>query len=410
MNLEKAKQPTFKVALLSISLLLTSGGSIASAVSHMQETFSSHSATAVEALVTASNISVMIFVLLSAFIVNFLGTKKTVLLGIVLAGIGGVFPFFSDNYTMVYISRLVLGAGLGMFNSLAVSLINEFYTGDTRNKMLGYQAAVQSLGQTFTTFIAGILVNYNWHYAFAIYFLAIVSFVLFFIFIPDTKPETTVVNGQVEKPKQRLNRFVVIESCAILFTFVILMATSLKATALVQEQNMANPEFLGTALSVSSLVSFVASFFYGNIVKYTKQYTLFIAYLIISLGFIGISFASNIVMFTVILALTGLGSSLFIPFAFGIVMERAPKNSANLAVSISMVFCNIGCYLSPYVLAFIGGLLGNTSASFTLLICGIMAFVLSIIYLFAAKYLKSDDSGETPMSIEEELEVISGLK
>ncbi|WP_265456440.1 MFS transporter [Enterococcus sp. HY326] len=406
MNAVKKNQITFKIALLSISLLLTTSGSIASAVTKMQETFSNHSATAVEALVTASNITVMIFVLLSAFLVRVLGTKKTVLLGILLAGIGGVVPFFSDNYTLVYASRLVLGAGLGMFNSLAVSLINEFYSGDTRNKMLGYQAAVQSLGQTLTTFVAGILVNYNWHYAFAIYFLAAVSFVLFLVYVPDVKPEEEQSASEEKvSTKQSVNSFVILQTLVLMLSFVLLMAVSLKASALVQEHNMANPGFLGTALSVQTLVSFLASFFYGNIVKYTKQFTLAICYIVLGVGHIMLSFATNMAMLTVVLAVAGAGSAMFLPYSFGIIMERAPKNSANLAVSISMVGTNLGCVLSPYILAFIGSTFNNTSASFSLLACGFIFVLLAVVYLFLSKSLKNDSKDlESMVEMEEAME------
>lgn len=378
---------TFKIALLSISLLLTTSGSIASAVTKMQETFADYSVTSVEALVTASNITVMIFVLLSAFLVRIFGTKNTVLLGIFLAGAGGVVPFFSDNYTVVYISRLVLGAGLGMFNSLAVSLINEFYDGDMRNKMLGYQAAVQSLGQALTTFVAGILVNYNWHYAFSIYFLAIVSFVLFLIYIPDVKADEK--EDASEKVGQSINSFVIIQSIVLMFSFVLLMAIFLKASALVQEKGMSNSGLLGTALSVQTLVGFLASFFYGNIVKYTKEYTLTICYAILAIGFVMASFATNMIMLTVVLAIMGIGSAMFLPYSFGIIMERAPENSANLAVSVAMVGTNLGCVISPYVLAFIGKEFNNSTASFSLLACGVLFGILAIVYLLSSKRLKS---------------------
>jgi len=381
-------QPMFKIALLSISLILTSSGAIASTVLKMQETFAGYSSTSVEALVTASNITVMIFVLLSSFIVRLIGTKKTVLLGLVLAGIGGVVPMFSTNYEVVYVSRLVLGAGLGMFNSLAVSLINEFYTGDTRSKMLGYQSAVQSLGQTVTTFIAGILVNYNWHYSYVIYALALVSFVLYMIYVPETEDKQES-KEEVKEPrgKQTINAFVIIQSLVLLISFGLLMAMSIKSASLVVEKNMANPEFLGTALSLNTLVGFIFSFFYGNIVKYTKNYTLPICYAFLGIGFLLISYSTNMVFFTGSLMFLGVGSAMFLPYSFGIIMEKAPKNSATLAVSISMVGTNLGAYLSPYILNFIGNVFNNPTSSFAFSSSAVIFLILAAIYIVFAKFM-----------------------
>lgn len=385
----KSSQKGFKVALLSISLLLTSTGSIATSVTKMQETFSDRGPMAVEALVTASNITVMIFVLLSAFLVRILGTKRTVLLGLVLAGSAGVFPMFSDNFTLVYVSRLVLGAGLGMFNSLAVSLINEFYAGDERNKMLGYQSAVQSIGQTITTFIAGILVNYNWHYSYVIYLLAIVSFVLFFIYVPNVE---SGAEGSTEKVKtnQTVNLFVILSSVGLFFSFALLMAIFLKASTLVSERNFANPEFLGTALSLFTLVGFIGSLLYGHIVKKTKQFTLVFSYISMGIGFLIVSFSGDMVMYTLGLVICGLGSSAFLPYSFGTIMEKAPANSANLAVSIAMVGTNLGAWASPYLLSFIGSTFNNSTAQFAILVSGIIFFGFALLYLLLSSKLKSE--------------------
>lgn len=385
---KKISQKMFKVALLSISLLLTSTGSIAITVSKMQETFADRGATAVEALVTASNITVMIFVLLSAFLVRMLGTKKTVLLGLLLAGVAGVVPMFSANYTIVYISRLVLGAGLGMFNSLAVSLINEFYGGDERNKMLGYQSAVQSIGQTITTFIAGVLVTYDWHYAYGIYFLAIVSFIMFLVYVPN-------VEGTSEKSTsstQTINRFVILSSIALFFSFGLLMAVFLKASTLVQEANFSNPGFLGTALSLFTLVGFLGNFLYGHIVKVTKHLTLVFSYTIMGIGFLIVSFAPNMLVFTIGLLISGLGSSAFLPYSFGTIMEKAPKNSANLAVSIAMVGTNLGSWISPYLLSFVGSIFNNNTAQFSLLFSGICFFGFAVLYFLISGIFKKENS------------------
>lgn len=382
MNTQMKKKPLFSLSLLSISLLLTSSGSIATTVSKMQDSFDGYSNTAVEALVTASNISVMVFVLLSAFLVKILGTKKTVILGLLLAGIGGVFPMFSDNYVLVYASRLVLGAGLGMFNSLAVSLIDAFYEGDQRQKMLGYQSAVQSIGQTVTTFIAGILVNFNWHLAYSIYFLAILSLVLFYFNIPETENVSEDIG---EKTTQRVTMRALISALGLVIVFIFQMAINIKATALVEGNGIANPGFLGTALSLFTLVSFIGSLFYGNIVKRTRQFTLPIIFLIMAIGFFIISNAGTMAVLSAGLVLFGMGWSLCLPYAFGKIMENAPSGSENLSLSIAMVGCNLGCYISPFVLAMLGNLFGNTSAAFAMFsggVCFLGAMIVTFLLSF----------------------------
>ncbi|MDY4307723.1 MFS transporter [Enterococcus mundtii] len=115
-----------KLSLLSISLVLTSNTAIASALPMMLGYFNDQSASSVELLMTIPQLTVVIFIALSSLIAKAIGQKQTVLLGLLLAGVAGVLPVFTANFYLLMISRAALGAGFGLFNSLAVSMISEF--------------------------------------------------------------------------------------------------------------------------------------------------------------------------------------------------------------------------------------------------------------------------------------------
>lgn len=68
-------------------------------------------------------------------------TKLTILIGLVITLLAGTFPMYAVAFTPILISRFLLGAGIGLFNSLAVSLIPQFYVDDEeeRASMLGFQ-------------------------------------------------------------------------------------------------------------------------------------------------------------------------------------------------------------------------------------------------------------------------------
>ncbi len=117
----------FKTALLSISLVLTSASAISAIIPMMLNQLSGVSSSLIESVVTIPSFTMMLFVLLSGPISSRLGKKNTVMLGLLLVVIGGILPMFTTNITWILALRLVLGAGLGMFNSLAVSLISDFF-------------------------------------------------------------------------------------------------------------------------------------------------------------------------------------------------------------------------------------------------------------------------------------------
>jgi len=98
----------FKLTLLSISLLLTSANAISMTIPMIQANFPDISQTTIESLVTVPSFTMMIFVLLSGFISSKIGSKKTVMLGLLLSLVGGVFPLFTQNFTLIYLA-LFLG-------------------------------------------------------------------------------------------------------------------------------------------------------------------------------------------------------------------------------------------------------------------------------------------------------------
>ena len=71
---------------------------------------------------------------------------------------------FSGAYTPILVSRFLLGFGIGLFNSLAYSLIPEFY-GDDEEKlatMVGIQNVMPSVGGAIASFLVSYLVTISW--------------------------------------------------------------------------------------------------------------------------------------------------------------------------------------------------------------------------------------------------------
>lgn len=372
----KNKGFLFKMTILSISLLLTSANAISMTIPMIKASFPNVSETTVESLITIPSFTMMVFVLLSGFISSKIGSKKTVLLGLSLSFIGGVIPVFASNFTIIYLARFIFGAGLGCYNSLAVSLINDFYEGDEKQALIGYQSAAQSLGSSFATFLAGLLVTIDWKYSFAVYFLALPLILLFYLVIPETKKTAQTT----EKTKQRLNLPVVMYALGLFSLLALVMVVYTKSATLVTEAGMAHNTFLGTALSLMTLAGFISGLLYGKVYKIFREFTPVVGGVLSTISFILLSMSTNIYLVTVYLIVIGFCLSMFIPYIFGALLGSAPKGSETLAVSIGMVGSNLGSFASPYLIAFITDLFNDTSASFSLLVAGFGFLLLTLIF------------------------------
>ena len=170
---------SFKISLLSISLFLMIAPQISAALPLMYNAFPGVSQSGVETLSTIPNFGIMVGLFVSPFLIRALGQKLTILIGLVITLLAGTFPMYAVAFTPILISRFLLGAGIGLFNSLAVSLIPQFYVDDEeeRASMLGFQNVMSSIGAAVSSFLVSYLVTISWHAAFVIYFLVIPSLI-----------------------------------------------------------------------------------------------------------------------------------------------------------------------------------------------------------------------------------------
>lgn len=381
MTKSKDKTGILKLTILSISLMLSAASAISVTLPMIKNQFPEISPATVESLVTIPSFTMMIFILLSSFIVKVIGKKKTVMLGLTLAFVGGVIPVFATNFSVIYISRFILGAGTGIYNSLAVSLIGDYFDGETQQKMLGYQTAFATLGSSFATFLAGILVNVAWQYSYLIYFLTLPIVILVALFLPADKKEVSNQDATFSKQKQSVN-FLVIFSCVMMFVFFILiMNIFTKTSTLVVEMNYTNQGFLGTAFTISSLIGAIGGFAYGHVRAVLKQFTPVVALILIGIVYFLIPSVNSMLMLTMILSGGMLVVSIFIPYMYDILLPGAPENSTNLAISLAMVSCNLGSFFSPFVVQWLGNLVGNTSSAFSFTIGGIVFVLMAGVFL-----------------------------
>ena len=106
--------------------------------------------------------------------------------GVTIVGVAGLVPLFVNNYLTILISRLILGAGYGLYNTQAISMIAVWYDGTERAQMLCWRAAAEQIGQAATLTIAGLILSYaGWHQSFAVYVLAFVVLIFFALRVPD---------------------------------------------------------------------------------------------------------------------------------------------------------------------------------------------------------------------------------
>lgn len=386
-NAKSSHKTMLKIGILSVSLMIQAAGAISVAITGMTKSFSGHSATSIQALVTIPSFSIMLFILLSNWIIHVIGKRNTVFLGTVIALVGGVGPAFTTNFVVIEVLRFLFGAGTGIYTSLCVSLIGDSFDGDEQRNLLGLQSAIATFGSSLATFVAGVLVGINWQSTYLVYFMLLPVIILFAIGYPkssdtaDAKPEVEEETATKAKTSHKLPLMVIVGVLILFVYFNTIMALYTNSGLALQQMNMSGQGMLGTSLAVAGLLGGVITMLYGPIYKALKHATPIVVCLVGAVGFFGMAYASNMWLFTIAMVLVT-ATALLVPYVYGVIMDSVPESSKNFAISTAMVLNNLGAYFSPYTLSFIGKTVGHTDPVASFIICAGIMLVLGVVLTF----------------------------
>ena len=339
---------TAKFSLLSISILLMSHLAISPVIPSLYNFYNEQNSNiglaSVESLATIPAMMITIFVLLSNVVIKFLGKKNTVLLGLIIIFIFGLVPVFTSNFKLVLISRLFLGAGIGLFNSLSISLISDFFDDSTRGTMIGLRTAFLNIGKALTTFISGYLVILGVQYTFLVYALALPIFILFLFFVPNSE------NIYNKKVSVKFHKETIYLTILTFFIGISYMGATIKIPTLLIEKYFYHPSTATNLLTILAISGIFSGLLFGFLVKRAKNLTLTIMLSFMTLGSMIFSFSNNISLFILGAILIGISFVGAMSFNFFYISNKLENKFINFSTSIMLVGGNIGVILTPIIL------------------------------------------------------------
>lgn len=376
MNQKNPHSKIFVLAVLSVSVMITTGTAISSALPEMAKSFPNISVSQIDMIATIQQFSVMITLLLSGFISKKLGIKRTITIGLILTGIAGVFPFFSHSFILILISRLIVGCGIGLFNSLAITIIDLFYEDPTRSQMLGFRSATEQIGVSILNIVVGLLVLINWHASFLIYLLA---FPLLAFFL-KVVPEPPIPLGS-DNNKQRINLPVLIMTVLLAFMVACTTAVIIQVPNIIVTDLSKSSAVSSLIISANTLMGMVMGILFGRIYRFVKKFILPLGILFMALGsLIMVSFHS---VFGVTLGavVCGMSYPLVGSYIFSLVSVIAPKGSETLANSTLLIGANLGSFSTPLFLSELGKMNSLTTHAGPFLTAFWLLIILTMIVL-----------------------------
>ena len=156
------KEQMKKIALLSLSLILTSAYSVSIVLPSLLQHFSEYTTAQVEILISAPSFAITAMIVLNAWLSRYMKDRPMIVGGLLLLSVSGRVPVFVQEYPVVFASRIFLGIGIGLINAKAISIFSEYYEGREKAALLGYRGSAEVLGSAVMTLVAGKLVLIRW--------------------------------------------------------------------------------------------------------------------------------------------------------------------------------------------------------------------------------------------------------
>ena len=165
------KEQMKKIALLSLSLILTSAYSVSIVLPSLLQHFSEYTTAQVEMLISAPSFAITVMIVLNAWLSRYMKDRPMIVGGLLLLSVSGMVPVFVQEYPVMFASRIFLGIGIGLINAKAISIFSEYY---------------EVLGSAVMTLVAGKLVLIRWNLAFWVYALGFVIVLLYLVWVPGS--------------------------------------------------------------------------------------------------------------------------------------------------------------------------------------------------------------------------------
>lgn len=356
-----------QLAVLSVSLLLTSYGVISGIIPQIRDALGVSEAAA-ELLVTTPSLVALITLFISPALARIFGLKQVIAAGVLLIGVTAIVPIFATSYTAIMAARIVFGLGLGLYNSLAITLIQVLYKGNTRSQMLGIRGATENIGQAvFMALVSGLFALAGWHGAFGVYLLAFPILVWFWISVPnislrDNEKDEADDSPTGEHYAKKSSPVLILFCLFAVFYLIVLQSNNVRWAQLAQ--NVMGKDFDSSMiLSVGTVLGILSGLLFGTIVKkFGAAGTFYIGVGIYFVASLLLGFANgNFVVLVIGNFLFNIPGAILGPLLCDNLPRFAPKHAQAFWSTAIIISFHVGVFLSPLVMSGLEMLLGTTN-------------------------------------------------
>lgn len=173
--------------LLASTLTVMAGATISPALPAINAHFAGtgQPEVLIRLVLTATALAIAVAAPFVGRLVGRVGSKSVLVWSIFLYAAAGTSGLIIDDLVLLLASRLVLGVAVSGVMVSTITLLTDWHTGASRNKVLGIQAAFSGLGGVVFLSLGGLLAGISWRGPFGIYLLALPIALLIVMYVKE---------------------------------------------------------------------------------------------------------------------------------------------------------------------------------------------------------------------------------
>ena len=346
----------------------------------LNEKYHQYGTSMVQLLQTLPYLLLMLGSLLIGWWTTKASKKKIVLLGLLIIGFCGIVPFFSEQFWVLFLSRLLIGFGFGIMGPMNTAIISELFEEQERAGYMGLHVVGMGVGTMAGNLLGGMLSGISFRYFYLAYLIAFISWGAVQFLLEETPPV------KIEKASEmKLNAKVYALSFSSFAHTLFINAYSMNVGIYILQNITEDTTVTGAVTTINAVFALMCGAFFAKISGLLKQYT------------VAGSILSAAAGYGALLVLPGMAgvyiaSALWVSlscFMAGASMQISVSVEPNAVAKASGVFSiigGIGGLIAPAVLGNTASiLLGENSAvnqfrvaCFGMLLLGILTLIAAI--------------------------------
>jgi MFS family permease len=387
-------------AAMSVTVLIYVGGFVGPVISLISSAHPEVPLDMIRMLTTIPSLMMVLCSLISGQLTRRLPIKKIVYIAMCFQLIGGLMPAFLEGFGVLLASRFIFGVGNGLVFPLASAIVNQLFTGQKRDRLMGIRAAMGALLGSAIALAGGLLGAINWRYAFmgTLVILPIALLIIWKAPENEVPKQAAKEQGKSDSGEKKLTTmsYVIFVGCMLFNMGMISFMTNL--SLVVVGNRIGTVTQVGTISSLNTLAAFVAGLVFPYVKKACKRYTTIVPFILVGGALLLLTQAASVPMFMAGALVYGLGFGFYNPQLTILAAQTATKPAyAPVAIAGYSSFVGLGQFLSPIVISFIKRTLGVTHPRAEWLIAGsgiALGIVVVTVYIAVTNLKKKGEAAQ----------------